>query len=46
MSRFAFTYENPDYYDVENVYDTGEWQEYNSLDLVDMESEDQYNEYS
>jgi len=46
MSRFAFTYENPDYYDVENVYDTGEWQDYNSLDLVDTESEDQYNEYS
>jgi hypothetical protein len=44
MSRFAFTYENPDYYDVENVYDTGEWQDYNSLDLVDVEFEDQYND--
>jgi len=44
MSRFAFTYENPDYYDVENVYDTGEWQEYNELELVDVEFEDQYND--
>jgi len=44
MSRFAFTYEDPDYYDVENVYDTGEWQDYNSLELVDVEFEDQYND--
>jgi hypothetical protein len=44
MSRFAFTYENPDYYDVENVYDTGEWQDYNELELVDAEFEDQYND--
>jgi hypothetical protein len=44
MSRFAFTYENPDYYDVENVYDPGEWEENNSLDLVDTEFEVQYND--
>ena len=44
MSRFAFTYEDPDYYDVENVYDTGEWQDYNELELVDAEFEDQYND--
>lgn len=44
MSRFAFTYENPDYYDTENVYDTGEWGDYNSLDLVDLEPETQYND--
>jgi hypothetical protein len=44
MSRFAFTYENPDYYDVENVYDTGEWEENNSLELVDSEPEFQYND--
>jgi len=44
MSRFAFTYENPEYYDTENVYDTGEWQDYNELELVDTEFEDQYND--
>jgi len=44
MSRFAFTYEDPEYYDVENVHDTGEWQDYNSLELVDVEFEDQYND--
>ena len=44
MSRFAFTYEDPEYYDVENIYDTGEWQDYNSLELVDVEFEDQYND--
>jgi hypothetical protein len=44
MSRFAFTYENPDYYDAEDVYDTGEWQDYNELELVDMEPEFQYND--
>jgi len=44
MSRFAFTYEDPEYYDVEKVYDTGEWQDYNSLELVDVEFEDQYND--
>jgi hypothetical protein len=44
MSRFAFTYENPDYYDTENIYDTGEWQDYNELELVDVEFEDQYND--
>jgi hypothetical protein len=44
MSRFAFTYEDPEYYDVENVYDTGESQDYNSLELVDVEFEDQYND--
>jgi len=44
MSRFAFTYEDPEYYDVENVYDTGEWQDYYSLELVDVEFEDQYND--
>lgn len=44
MSGFAFTYEDPEYYDVENVYDTGEWGDYNSLDLVDLEPEVQYND--
>jgi hypothetical protein len=44
MSGFAFTYEDPDYYDTENIYDTGEWQDYNELELVDVEFEDQYND--